>query len=63
MTAAPRLVRRLRAEGYTVAHTGGGHLKITRPDMAKPVYTGASPSDRRTERNLRAILRRARKKD
>lgn len=44
--------------GWEVVRTPGGHLKFTKPGLP-PIYTGATVSDYRAERNARAQLRRA----
>lgn len=53
-----KLIRGLEAEGYTVDYTGGGHFRITHPQMGGPVFTGSSPSCPRSVLNLRAMLKR-----
>ena len=50
---------RLEAEGYECAKTGGGHWRITRADMAAPVYAADTPSDRRALLNVAAQIRRS----
>ena len=68
MASARELARgreRLRAliefalgEGWRVVHTSGGHLKFTDPGCTA-IYTSATASDHRADRNARAQLRRA----
>lgn len=53
-----KIARELQAKGYTVRVTGGGHLKITHPDMDGPVFAGASASCNRANKNLWATLKR-----
>ena len=68
MASARELARgreRLRAliefaqrEGWRVVRTSGGHLKFTNPGCTS-IYTSATASDHRADRNARAQLRRA----
>jgi hypothetical protein len=46
------------AYGWSLEHTRGGHLKLTHPAAAVPIFTASTPSDRRALRNVRAELRR-----
>jgi hypothetical protein len=52
-------VRQLRRGGFAVSRTGGSHWRITRPDLACPVFAASTPSDCRALRNVQATLRRA----
>lgn len=54
------LLADLAAEGYTVARSGGGHWRVTRPDLpaARSVFVPSTPSDRRSMKNTLADLRR-----
>lgn len=58
-TEADKLWRQLRRQGFTVEHTKGGHIRITRSDMRRPVFAAATPSDARSLSNVEAQLRRA----
>lgn len=57
-----KLVRELKAQGYSVKVTGGGHLRITHPAMDGPVFAGASASCNRANKNLWATLKRKTRK-
>ncbi|MCC4595475.1 type II toxin-antitoxin system HicA family toxin [Xanthomonas campestris pv. phormiicola] len=46
------------SEGWQVSRTSGGHLKFFKQGLP-PIYTSSTTSDHRTERNARAMLRRA----
>lgn len=46
------------SEGWQVARTQGGHLKFTKAGLPS-VYTSATASDHRADRNAMARLRRA----
>ncbi|EKY3918165.1 type II toxin-antitoxin system HicA family toxin [Yersinia enterocolitica] len=46
------------SEGWSVSRTSGGHLKFIKPGLP-PIFTSSTASDHRTERNARAMLRRA----
>lgn len=46
------------AEGWDVCRTPGGHLKFCKTGLP-PIYSSATASDHRSERNARARLRRA----
>ena len=50
-------LRAIRAQGWAIETTGGGHLKLI-PRSGGPVFTGSTPSDCRAIKNLRALLRR-----
>lgn len=52
------LRRDLERQGYVVRKTNGGHWRITRPDMAGPVFASDTPSCHRAEKNLLADIRR-----
>lgn len=55
-----KMLRGIEKEGWIVTHTKGQHIKLTHPLIpCHPVFTGSTPSDRRTEQNLRAQMRRA----
>lgn len=54
------LVAKLRENEWDVDLTGGGHLKLTPPDDGRIIYTGSTPGDVRSHRNLLADLRRGR---
>lgn len=55
-------VRRLAefaiGEGWTLARSRSGHLKFSKAGCS-PIFTSCTPGDCRTERNARAMLRRA----
>lgn len=55
-------MRRIRdaatAAGWTVATSGGNHLRWTPPDGGACVFTSATPSDRRALQNMRRDFRR-----
>lgn len=46
------------AQGWTITHTGGGHLKWQSPE-GKVVFSPSTPSDWRSMKNHIAYLRRA----
>jgi hypothetical protein len=54
-------VRRLAefavTEGWTLTRSNNGHLKFSKAGFS-PIFTSCTPSDHRTERNTRALLRR-----
>jgi predicted RNA binding protein YcfA (HicA-like mRNA interferase family) len=52
------LIRVAKREGWSVTRTGGDHLRLEHPQAARPVFTGLTPSDRRTIHNVRADMRR-----
>ena len=52
------LIEHALSEGWNVSRTPGGHLKFVKPGLP-PIYTSATASDHRAERNARAMLRRA----
>jgi predicted RNA binding protein YcfA (HicA-like mRNA interferase family) len=58
-SSTQRIVREIRALGWQVTFTRGGHLKCTHPDAATPIFCAASPSDSRNEKMVLALLRRA----
>lgn len=54
-----KAVRRdLERRGFTISKTNGGHWRYEHPDMDGAVYGADTPSDRRSIRNLLAIIRR-----
>ena len=53
-----KLFKVARERGWTVTRTPRGHFQMRHPNGAL-VYTGSTPSDGRTLRNVRADLRRA----
>lgn len=53
------LVDQALAEGWTLARTGKGHLKLVAPDGKGAVYFANSPSDNRARHRFRTTLRRA----
>jgi len=62
LRGAHESVRRLAKfaidEGWTLSRSNSGHLKFSKAGFT-PIFTSCTPSDRRTERNARAQLRRA----
>jgi hypothetical protein len=56
-----RLAEFALAEGWTLTRSNNGHLKFSKAGFT-PIFTSFTPSDHRTERNTRALLRRARYK-
>ena len=52
------LLAAARACGWEVTMTKKNHYKLTSPEGGAPVYSGGTPSDWRSNRNLRAHLRR-----
>ncbi|WP_237860652.1 hypothetical protein [Pseudomonas sp. PGPR81] len=53
-----RLAEFALSEGWTLSRSNSGHLKFSKSGFT-PIFTSCTPSDRRTERNTRALLRRA----
>jgi predicted RNA binding protein YcfA (HicA-like mRNA interferase family) len=53
-----RLLRTVRAKGWTVGRTASGHLRLIHPNGAI-IVAGGTSSDRRAGLNLQADLRRA----
>ncbi|AYN98869.1 MULTISPECIES: hypothetical protein [Pseudomonas] len=53
-----RLAEFALSEGWTLSRSNSGHLKFSKSGFT-PIFTYCTPSDRRTERNTRALLRRA----
>ncbi|MCI1021401.1 hypothetical protein HWD96_04070 [Pseudomonas putida] len=53
-----RLAEFALAKGWTLSRSNSGHLKFSKSGFT-PIFTSCTPSDRRTERNTRALLRRA----
>lgn len=53
-----RLAEFALAEGWTLTRSNSGHLKFSKAGFT-PIFTSCTPSDHRTERNIRALLRRA----
>lgn len=56
-----QLIKRGRAEGWTVEKTNGGHWKWTHPRIETAVFTSSTPSDWRMIRNHEAIMVRVAK--
>lgn len=54
-----KMMRNIRALGWAVRVTNGGHLKLTHPASAYPVFTGASPSDFRSWQALLSEMKKA----
>jgi hypothetical protein len=54
-----KLIRQIEALGWRVEYTGGNHLRLTHPAAWRPVFTGASPSDRRSWLYIQRDMRRA----
>lgn len=52
------LIEHALSEGWDVSRTPGGHLKFVKPGLPS-IYTSATASDHRAERNARAMLHRA----
>ena len=55
------LVSKARRSGWTVTRQHGGHLRFVPPPSlpeAPIIFAAATPSDVRSVRNLRAMLRR-----
>jgi len=61
-TPTRKIIRELEREGLTVTLTAGSHIKITHPDMAGPVFTGSSPSDRFVMSKVWADIRRQKRR-
>ncbi|MEX0296738.1 hypothetical protein AAH995_26005 [Pseudomonas putida] len=53
-----RLAEFALSEGWTLSRSNSGHLKFSKSGFT-PIFTSCTPSDRRTERNTRALIRRA----
>jgi hypothetical protein len=53
-----KLARELERAGYVVSKTGTGHFKVTHPVKPGTVFMGATPSDNRSWKNARSVLRR-----
>ena len=49
----------LRDKGWTVSRTRNGHLKLSHPNARHPVFSGSTPSDFRSVRNLESQCRNA----
>ena len=49
----------LKAEGWSVSRTRNGHLKLSHPLAGHPVFSGSTPSDHRSTRNLISQCRNA----
>jgi predicted RNA binding protein YcfA (HicA-like mRNA interferase family) len=45
-------------QGWSLSHTGGGHLRLDPPDGTTPVFCATSSGGGRGERNLRSLLRK-----
>lgn len=59
-TSCPQMKRLIAAaeqQGWTVSLTNGGHIKFTAAD-GTPVFAPSSPSDHRSWKNARSLLRR-----
>jgi predicted RNA binding protein YcfA (HicA-like mRNA interferase family) len=55
-----KMIRWIRAQGWSVRPTSGGHLVCRHPDTSQAVYAPASPSDSyRVQRQMLAQFRRA----
>lgn len=52
-------LRQASADGWTITRTNGGHLRLTHPAAAGPIFAASTPSCHRAEANLEAMLRRA----
>lgn len=46
-------------QGWDVAKTPGGHLRMSHPDAASPIFASSTTSDKRTIQNTLACCRRA----
>ncbi|HGY9634201.1 hypothetical protein LU689_20890 [Pseudomonas asiatica] len=53
-----RLAEFALSEGWTLSRSNSGHLKFSKSGFA-PIFTSCTPSDHHSERNTRALLRRA----
>lgn len=51
-------IRQFEKAGFKVLRTGGGYLKLLRPDLIGQVFVATTPSDVRADENLRALLKR-----
>jgi hypothetical protein len=55
-----KLMKKARDQGWTIVHSGGGHLKWKPKDKSQPiVVSGSTPSDHRSISNLKSQLRRS----
>jgi predicted RNA binding protein YcfA (HicA-like mRNA interferase family) len=54
-----KLIKRYKADGWTVEETGGRHLKWTPPGGGQAVYSASTPGDARSIKNTIAQLKRA----
>lgn len=55
-----KLMRIARDQGWVVEQTKGGHVLFMPADKKfGPIFTSSTPSDWRSEKNLRSRLRRA----
>jgi predicted RNA binding protein YcfA (HicA-like mRNA interferase family) len=54
-----KIERTIRALGWSVERTHGGHYVCRHPDAAYPVYAAATPSCHLFFANLKAEFRRA----
>lgn len=43
----------LHPRGWSVQQAPGGHLKLTHPAVPRIVFTSATPSDQRGDKNMR----------
>lgn len=57
-----KMIREIRALGWSVTPTRGGHLSLRHPDVKGQLYCPASPSDRNNWQLLLNSMRRALKR-
>jgi predicted RNA binding protein YcfA (HicA-like mRNA interferase family) len=54
-----KMIREIRAMGWSVTYAGNNHLCCRHPDATRPVYASASPSSSFAMTQLKGELRRA----
>jgi len=53
-----KLVKTAKEQGWLIEKTENNHWMFVPPDGGRIIYTGSTPSDSRSRRNLIADLRR-----
>jgi predicted RNA binding protein YcfA (HicA-like mRNA interferase family) len=52
------VLRSLERQGFTATKTRRGHWRFEHPDLRGPVFGASTPSDHRSIKNLRALIKR-----